>query len=206
MLDTRRWVPLLKEGRLVACTCCAVGTTVSAQFCSLYHNLELQPLIDMSKECLFARVAVAVFPLVRGFVQTRKNDNRSTTAVLNQDGTAEELSSVQMEAKFATLPRGQSASRRSSPGKSPPKRPRADDDANNDAHSNARADADADVDDEEPGNPGRSCWYLSSSFDSAYHDDDPAGMCYRTTYGLCDLQHPGLRRLLLKRRVPNNGS
>lgn len=137
---------------------------MSAQFCLLYQNLELQPLLDVSKECLFARVAVAVFPPVRGFVQTRKNDNRSTTAVLNQDGTAEELSSVQMEAKFATLPRGQSASRRSSPGKSPPKRPRADDDAYNDADSHARADAD------EPGNHGHSCWYLSSSFDSAYDE------------------------------------
>jgi HNH endonuclease len=60
---TKLWCAVLKEGRLVCQVFCPENPPPS--FVNRYHNLELQPIYQKSKECFFARIAWTVLSSLR---------------------------------------------------------------------------------------------------------------------------------------------
>lgn len=117
LMDQRTWVPMLKENRFVACTICKPPSQpLSSQFRHLYHNVALQELRGVSKECMFARIAWAAIPLVRQFLQLRQIRWHEKTAVFDNNERVEELTGAQIEAKynFESSSQSRSGSRRAS--------------------------------------------------------------------------------------------
>jgi hypothetical protein len=101
LMDQRVWVPMLKENRLVVCTMCKPpAQLLSPQFRLLYHNVALQELKGISKECIFARIAWSVIPLIKPFLQLRWTQVLDRTLVLNGNCEVEELSGDQLEAMY----------------------------------------------------------------------------------------------------------
>ena len=87
--DTGTWISVAREkGRLVVYV---VRTTdVSNQFAALWHNTEMQKLVDVDRRCLFARVAWAVLSLPHEFLAIRRlaSDN---LLVRMKDGELKEI-------------------------------------------------------------------------------------------------------------------
>lgn len=121
VFDRRAWVPFLKDGKLVACTACK-PRAVSSQFRS-HHNHALQELTGVSKECIFARVAWAVIPLLRPFLEKRRVQDE-VTVVLDSKGNVKELTKAELGLYAVSTGSG---SRRSSPTKRARSGPGADD-------------------------------------------------------------------------------
>jgi hypothetical protein len=100
LMDQRVWVPMLKD-RLVVCTMCKPpAQLLSPQFRLLYHSVALQELRGVSKECIFARIAWSVIPLIKPFLQLRWAQVLDRTLVLNGNCEVEELSGDQLEAMY----------------------------------------------------------------------------------------------------------
>ena len=130
LMDQRVWVPTLKEKKLLLCSMCKPpATPLSAHFRTLYQNCELQELKGVSKECIFARVAWAVMPLVKAFLQSRATEKSETTAVFDASGKEVYLSAASLQLK--TIEASKSASRSASPKK----RVRSADSAQDDAYN-----------------------------------------------------------------------
>ncbi|KAI1149084.1 hypothetical protein F4825DRAFT_431757 [Nemania diffusa] len=154
LMDKRAWVPMLKEGQLVICTICKPPSQpLSSQFRYREQNRALQELKGVSKECIFARIAWAVIPLVRPFLQLRWTQSQETTAVLDAEGKVRELTGAQLGAMYNF--EGQPRSRRASPTK------RARSELNTRTPS-------ASADDANNGYNNACCSW--NSFDSAYHE------------------------------------
>ena len=90
-----------EENRLVFCTMCKPpAQLLSPQFRLLYHNVALQELRGVSKECIFARIAWSVIPLIKPFLQLRWAQVLDRTLVLNGNCEVEELSGDRLEAMY----------------------------------------------------------------------------------------------------------
>ena len=165
LMDKRAWVPMLKENRFVACTICKPPSQpLSSQFRHLYHNVALQELRGVSKECIFARIAWAVIPLVRPFLQLRWTRSHEKTAVFDDCEGVEELTGAQIGAKYNF--ESSSQSRPGSRRASPTKRARSDLETPTPSADTDAAKAGYDV--------GCCSW---DSFDSAYHESSDSEIC-----------------------------
>jgi HNH endonuclease len=92
--DSKLWCAVLKEGRLVCQVFCLDKPPPS--FVGCFHNLELQPISDRSKECFFARIAWTVLPSLREFFGLRSWEIRQKTAVI-QGGKVVELTGKELK-------------------------------------------------------------------------------------------------------------
>jgi hypothetical protein len=84
--DQKMWCVVLKEGQLVCQTVRPRGKEAASQFISLHHNVEMQPLDYKSKECLFARIAWTILPLVGDLWEVRQEVPTETTAIIEKNG------------------------------------------------------------------------------------------------------------------------
>lgn len=106
------WVAHVLEGR------------PSEELAALYHNVELQPLVDLSIECLFARFAWAI--LAQGLMVRTGAAERRLVVLESKDKTAvvKDVSAKQCRLLFEPQLPGSIKSR----SQSPQKRPREEDD------------------------------------------------------------------------------
>ena len=92
MMDQGRIVIVHKKKRYVVQ---ALPPVSSAELVWLYHNVEVQPLYGVSRQCLFASFARAIFKMLSDFLlqgSTRRlilrnddNDNKGTVAVYSKE-------------------------------------------------------------------------------------------------------------------------
>ncbi|OXV10779.1 hypothetical protein Egran_01460 [Elaphomyces granulatus] len=80
--DQKMWCVVLKEGKLVCQTVRPHGKKAASQFILLHHNVEMQPLDCKSKECLFARIAWTILPLIGDLCDLRQVLPMKTTAII----------------------------------------------------------------------------------------------------------------------------
>jgi hypothetical protein len=112
------WVPVIKESRMVVHVLRHLN--ISKQFIGLYHDREMQELVGIDKQCLFARVAYSVLPLLSEFLAGRRLAKGNTLLKINgevQEWTPEACKT------FKSKPRSRIPS--------PTKRPRLEQDEEN---------------------------------------------------------------------------
>ncbi|OXV06813.1 hypothetical protein Egran_05420, partial [Elaphomyces granulatus] len=96
--NNRHWCMVVKDGRLVCQTFRPFNRSLLNSFVEEYHNKTLLPLHNKSKECLFARLAWTVLPLVGYFVINRE----LPTTVIIKNGEATEVSGQELRMSFKT--------------------------------------------------------------------------------------------------------
>ncbi|KAF2453892.1 hypothetical protein BDY21DRAFT_354436 [Lineolata rhizophorae] len=83
LFDAGAWVPMVKENRMVVHV--LRDSTVSKQFIEIFHNREMQELIGIDKQCLFARIAYSTFSLLFDFLASRRLANDNTLFKFGDD-------------------------------------------------------------------------------------------------------------------------
>jgi HNH endonuclease len=105
--DQKAWCVVLKEGRLVCQTFRRYDKELSADFIQMHHNVELEPIYNKSKECLFARIAWTVLPLMEHFCVVRRLSG--TTTFIIKDGKSIEVNGKALRMSSKPSKRGSTA-------------------------------------------------------------------------------------------------